>query len=662
MDDRGPLLDEAKTHDRAGRLREAEALYRQVITSGEATAEAFFLHGLCCEGLGLVGEAVASLRQAVVWQPKYADAHHRLGLLLAGQGQIDEAIAALEQARQLAPDATVVAENLRRVRAARDSTLAAGLARRGEIDAATRRFRDVVALLPEDADAHYNLGVALLSQEQLDEAITCFRRALQLNPGQLDACFRLANSLTKRRRLDEAAVYYRRLLSRKADHAGALNNLGNVLRELGQLDEAVDCCRQAVTLDPHNGAAHNNLGVALMNQEKLEEALACYAEALRLKPDYVEPYANRATARLMQDRPEEALAQCELALQLDTRHAAAHHNASFALLSLGRIDEALARGGRAVELNPEDAQLHFNHAMTLLLTGKFDQGWREYEWRWKRPGHEEVPLARPRWNGEPLGGRTILLRTEQGYGDSLQFIRYAQLVKQRGGRVIVECEAPLQRLLASCPGVDATVVRGDALPPFDVHLPLLSLPLIFNTSMDTIPSSAAYLAASEEAVSHWRAELAREGSFKVGLVWRGNPANLIDRRRSIPLVQFAPLARVPKVRLYSLQFGAARDELPGVAGDWPITDLAEPLSDFHDTAAVMRNLDLVISCDSSPCHVAGAIGTPVWVALPFVPDWRWGLEGSDTPWYPTMRLFRQARRGAWDDVIRRIAEKLTSTV
>lgn len=536
------------------------------------------------------------------------------------------------------------------------------MVQQGQLTDATTCFRQAAQLVPDDPGAHYNLGVTLARQQQPDEAISCFRRALQLDPQHFDAGYQLANLLLARGRLDEAERQYRHLLSLQPDHAGALNNLGNALRDQERTAEAADCYRRAIALDPQSALACNNLGVALMNLDQVDEALACYDQALRLNPGYADPYANRATAYLMQYRLQDALAECDQAIQIDPKHAAAHHNRYCALLFQGRFAEAVEGARRTVELNPDDGESHYRYSMVLLLVERFADAWQEYEWRWKQPGHEEQCVPAPRWRGGPLAGQTILVWTEQGYGDSLQFIRYVQLVKQQGATVIVECEDVLARIFATCTGVDRVVVRGEALPPLDLHVPLMSLPLIFRTSLDTIPTSVPYLAPQSDAVSRWRAELAADASLKIGIVWRGNPRNLIDRRRSIPLEHFAPLAQVPGVRLYSLQLGPARDELAHVGPDWPVTDLADRLVDFHETAAVMRNLDLVITCDSSPCHLAGALGVPVWVGVSYPPDWRWMLDREDSPWYPTMRLFRQKAAGNWQDVLARMADELATKI
>jgi Tetratricopeptide repeat len=387
-----------------------------------------------------------------------------------------------------------------------------------------------------------------------------------------------------------------------------------------------------LNLQPHFPQACNNLGIAHKRQDKLDEAAQWYERALRQRQDYSEAWTNLGNVRREQ----------------------AH------------FDEALDCHDRALACDPNSAEAHFNRAQLLLLEADFARGWPEYEWRWRTPAFPRLTFTQPRWDGTDLGGRTILLHAEQGLGDTLQFVRYVPLVKARGGRVILQCQRPLLRVLAGLDDVDLLVPQGAPLPPFDVRAPLLSLPGIFGTSLETVPNVVPYLQADSNHVERWRRELASLDGFKIGIAWQGNPKTAGDKKRSILLSALAPLAQLPGVRLISLQKGPGVDQLGAMARRFPVLDLGTSLDEtsgpFMDTAAVMKNLDLVITSDTAVPHLAGALGVPVWVALPKVPDWRWLLQREDSPWYPTMRLFRQRSIGNWHEVFEGLSSALQTTI
>jgi hypothetical protein len=440
------------------------------------------------------------------------------------------------------------------------------------------------------------------------------------------------------------------------------NNLGVTLQEQKRLREALASFDRAVQLDPGYAEAHGNRGATLWYLKRLEEAVISLREALRLRPDFAEALHNLGCVLYALGRSDEAVVSLREAIRLQPGSSKAFHNLGNALRALGRFDEALASYAEVQRLRPDFADPRWASSLIWLLLGDFDKGWREYEWRWHVPSFSMCPSGcstQPRWDGSPLAGRRILLCAEQGLGDTFQFVRYAPLVKERGGTVILECQKPLRKILAGCPGIDELVVRGDPLPPHDVCAPLMSLPRLFQTRLDTIPATIPYLKADPALVEQWRRELAAFSGLKVGITWRGNPEHPNDRQRSIPLQEFAQLAGVPGVQLVSLQHGPGSEQLAGVAGHWRVSDLGGRLDEvagpFMDRAAVMSNLDLVVACDTSIAHLAGALGVPVWVALPQVPDWRWQLGREDSPWYPTMRLFRQERQREWGPVFQDMA-------
>jgi Flp pilus assembly protein TadD len=481
---------------------------------------------------------------------------------------------------------------------------------------------------PANAQAHNNLGVVLERQGNLLAASDSYRRATEL----------------------------------KQDFAEAHHNLGAVLQQQGRDDQAIACWRRAVRLKPTLAAAHQNLGKVLAGQGRFDEAGAAWLAALAVQPDSAETLQNLAVVLAKQGRFDEAVVHLQRVVELRPEVAESFQRLSTELARAVRLDEAIAVQHRATQLHPDDVEAHHILAVLLLLTGRLAEGWPEYEWRWKRPEAQEPLLPQPRWAGEPLAGRTLLLLGEQGLGDTLQFIRYARHVKQQGAKVIVHVRRPLLRLVERMADIDQVISEDDALPPFDAHVAMMSLPGILGTTLDTIPAMIPYVHPDVAAVARWKTELASEPRYKVGIVWQGNPTQASDRDRSFPLACFNRIARLDGIRLYSLQFGAGREQLAALGPQSPILDLGDRLGDFLDTAAIMANLDLVIACDSAPAHLAGALGANVWLPLPLIPDWRWLLHRDDTPWYPTVRLFRQTRYADWTDVFERMERKLAAVV
>ncbi len=583
-------------------------------------------------------------------RPAYAEAHHNRGEALRRQGKFVEAAAGLGEAVRLRPDHAPAHVDLGRA-----------LAEQGRADEAEACFRQALRLRPDRADAHNHLGLLLLRQGRLDAAGDCFEQALRCDPAAADAHNNLGVVLREKGRPDEAAACFHRALALQPDHAGAHNNLGRVCEDRGRLEEAAARYSLALCHQPGDAAFHNNLGNALTRLSRPDEALPRYQQAVRLSPAEPVYHSNLANALTLAGRPEEAEACCRQALRLRPAFADARHNLAITLAAQGKFEEALAHNEEALRLEPEHPGARNCRALWRLQHGDFARGWPEYEWRWKVRGVTARAFREPAWDGSPLNGRTILLYAEQALGDTIQFIRCAPLVKERGGAVVVECQPPLARLLASCPGVDDLVPRGSPLPPFDVQAALLSLPGLLGTTLETVPRNVPYLSADPDLVAGWRRELGGEAAFKVGIAWQGSATFAGDRLRSAQLRHFAPLARVEGVRLFGLQKGSAREQIRA-PGPFAVTDLGATLDEaagaFMDTAAVMMNLDLVVTTDTSVAHLAGALGVSVWVALSVGPDWRWLLAREDCPWYPSMRLFRQSRPHDWDEVFERMAVEL----
>jgi Flp pilus assembly protein TadD len=519
-----------------------------------------------------------------------------------------------------------------------------------------------VQLNPEDWQARQRLGAAYARQGRPAEAAGHLREALRLNPASADMQAQLGAILTQQRKFAEAVPAFEEALRLRPDFAEARHSYGTALLEMGKLEPAIGHFRHVLASHPNAAAVHSNLGVALATLGRFEEAIDCYRRAVQLNPSSPLSYNNLGEGLRNLGRLEEAVGNFRRALQLRPQFAEAHNNLGIALRYLGRTEEALASFHESIRLKPEYPEAHVNLAFVYLATGQFEPGWREYEWRWKSKALPPRPFPQPRWDGSPLGGRTILLHAEQGLGDTIQFVRYAPMVKERGGRVIVETQDVLIPLLSGCPGIDQLVAQGGPLPAFDCHAPLMSLPGIFGTTLANIPARIPYLACDQERRQRWQPRLRAEPGFRIGIAWHGGPKYAGNRRRSFALAHFAHLARVPGVRLFSLQKGLGREQLEALNGQFPVIDLGAEVDEtggaFMDTAAVLQDLDLVVTVDSSLAHVAGALGVPVWVALGMGPDFRWLLGREDSPWYPTMRLFRQTGWGDWDDLFRRIAREV----
>jgi tetratricopeptide (TPR) repeat protein len=514
-------------------------------------------------------------------------------------------------------------------------------------------YRQILAADPNSADAWQLLGLVAYQVGENAIAVECFGRALELRPDLAEAHNNLGLALRGQRKLNEAVTCYRRAIELQPDFGKAHNNLGDALQEQGRLEEALGSYRRALELDPSYAEAHYNLACALRQQEKLDDAIQSFRRALQMKPDYAEAANNLGAALEERGTAEEAVQSYRQALKLKPDYAEALNNLGNALKDQRKLDESAECFRRAIELNPNYAEPHFNQSLLHLLRGDLQRGWAEYEWRWKTRRLVTRSFDRPEWNGERVEGRTIFIHVEQGLGDTIQFIRYAPLVKSLGAITVVGCQKKLVPLLTRCPGIDRLIGEGDAVPAFDFHVPLLSLPRIFKTTVTNIPANVPYLSADPSLAESWRATLDTTPGFRIGFNWSGRSGSFESRRRNLPLPLFERLAQIPGVRLISLQKGAGQAELAAAGIQFPITDLGDfdtARGAFMDTAAIMKNLDLVISSDTAVPHLAGALGIPVWLALPLVPNWRWLLDRPDTPWYPTMRLFRQKRLGNWTDV------------
>lgn len=676
----------------AGRLAEAKQHYDAVLAVNPGHFGALHRLGVLCIQTGQLEQGVELIKRAVAIKPDAAAAYGDLATALNSLKRHDEALWSSDRAIALDPE-----------HAAAHGNRGGALYALGRLEEARACYQRQVALRPADARAHFNQAIVLRELGCLEEALESFDQAIALGPGNADAHRNRGVALHELGRFDEALESHGQAIALKPDFAEAHYNLGTTLLELRRQRDALMSFDQAISLRPNYAEAHSNRGVALNDVERYEEALVSFEQAIGLKPDYAKAYCNQVAALQELRRPQEALESCDKAIALQPDYAEAHHNRASVLYDLRRLEEvisscdqaillkpafaeahnakavalherglmadALASFERALELKPDYAEAHHQMAMCRLALGDYAKGWPQYEWRWRTRQFEYGlrDLAAPLWLGrEDIRGKTILLHAEQGLGDTLQFCRYVPKVAALGAKVILEVHPGLERLLSRLDGVDRILTRGAALPPYEFQTPLVSLPLALDAGPDG--DLGPYLSADPEQAVAWASRLSGAEGLRVGLCWAGGTrldqraANAIDQRRSLPLEAFRPLADIPGVQIYSLQIGPPANQLTEArARGWPgppILDLTAELKDFADTADLVANLDLVITCDTSTAHLAGALGTPVWILNRFDSCWRWLHGRDDTPWYQGARLFNQTTPGDWAGVVAQVKGQL----
>lgn len=565
---------------------------------------------------GRLNEAVDVYQQILQRYPEHAEAWHMRGVAISQLGQPADGLQSIDRAIQLAPAV---------------------------------------------AQYQVNRAVVLAQLGRIDEAIGSLRQAIARQGGQggsgdtAETHYNLAHLLDRQGNLEEAFAEYRRALDLKSDYAQAWNGLGSALKKKGEIDGAIAAFRQATVLQPQYVDAFNRLAKTLDEADRVEEAIAAYERAAQLQPGSAEAQGALGNIYHRAGRFEDAIKAFNAALKLRPGYAEALYSIGNVQKDQGKLDEAIATFDQAVAARGSYPEAQWNRALTLLLKGDFENGWKAYESRWT---DQARLLPKPLWDGNDLEGKRILLRLEQGLGDIIHFIRYAPMVAERGGKVVVQCPRPLKRLLEGQCDIETVVSFEEQVPDYDVHYPLLSLPALFGTTLQTIPNDVPYLLADATLAQTWADRMSAEpDGLKVGIAWAGNPEYVHDRQRTISPAALKPLTEAENVRFYSLQKGPQL--LRGKATvPIPMVDWADDLKDFADTAALITNLDLVIACDTAVAHLAGAMGRTVWTLLPYSPDWRWMLGRGDSPWYPTMRLFRQPKVGDWGAVIEEVKGEL----
>jgi len=643
----------AVRHHNAGRFPEAETLYGQVLDRRADHAPSLQRLGVLRQQQGRPAEAVELILRAINIDPTTAGYHCNLGTALAAQGSIDDAVAAFERALQLQPKLAAAWSNLGN--ALRDA---------GRVDRAIEAYRRAIALDPHLADAHNNLGVALNQKRRHEEAAAAFERAVSLRPDFVAAYGNLGEALRSAGKFDQAVTACRKAVALDSQNAQAHGNLGTALAAAGRPAEALAVLTRALDLNPLFAPAHNTLGTVFLEQKRFKQAADCFRRALAMAARFPEAQYNLGRVFVETQSWDEAREAHARAIELRADYFDAHRSLGASLRELGRSGEALECFQHAAELRPDRAEARFDVGYMHLLRGNYERGWTGYEARWEMADRAQgQTFGQPRWDGCDLAGRCILLWAEQGFGTLIQFVRFAPLVAARGGQAIVQCPVELRRLFQTCRGINQIIEIGKSLPEFDVQCALPSIAAVTGTTLAAIPSQVPYLSPDPSLVKGWESRISREpGRLKIGLNWAGNPRQGDDRHRSFRLETMAPLAAVNQVRFFSLQKGIAAKDAQSPPSGLDIVDWTMELGDFADTAALMSHLDLVITSDTSVAHLAGALGKPVWVALKFAADWRWLEKREDSPWYPTMRLFRQPRRGDWPSVFTAMAAALRASL
>jgi tetratricopeptide (TPR) repeat protein len=616
------LLKRGLEFHKTGRLTDAEAIYRQILSTTPSHFEALYLLGILAYQRGNYVDAVRQIDRALEVNPEIASAHRDRGVTLHLLKRFDEALASHDRA---------------------------------------------IALKPDYAIAFINRGLALQELNRLDEALASYDQAIVLQPGFGEAFSNKGDALYQLKRFDEARASYDQAIAFRPGFAELFNNKGDALYELKRFDEAVASYDQAIALKPGLAEAFSNKGDALYQLKRFDEALTSYDQAIALKPGLAKALNNKGNILNELERFDEGLVYFDRAIALKPDFAEAFNNRGNALKELRRIDEALASYDHAISFRPGFAQAFNNRALCKLLIGRYIEGWSDYEWRFEVSTSISRPIF-PNWQGEDLAGRRVLVFAEQGLGDVIQFARYLPLLERNRCQLTFLAPAKLTRLTRLLRSLRSEIKVISALSPehmFDYQCALMSLPHRLGTNVASIPNSVPYLHAEDDLIVRWKERLKKHG-FKIGIAWQGNPLALADRGRSISLNEYVPLARIPGVRLISLQTGYGLDQLAQLPKDVTIEILGQDFDDgpdaFIDTAAVISSLDLVITADTAIAHLAGALGCRTWVTLKYVPHWPWMLDREDSPWYPTARLFRQSRVDDWAPVFANIANELRSLI
>ena len=675
------LLTRAIDLHQQGQLGQAEALYHAILQIEPRNADALHLLGvlaaqsgahqlaadriaqaiaihpndvafymnrsLALQALGQWEQVVDCLDHAIGVQPDHASAHYTRGVALQELGRPADAIASYDHALRLQPQYAQAWANR-------------GIALKEvqQVDAAIESYTHAVQCNPQDAQSYYNRAIAFQERGQRAAAVASYDLAIGLAPGFAPAHFNRGLALMEQSQWEACIAAFDQTIALAPDFCDAYSNRGIALQALGSLQAAVDSYDQAIGIHPLSAQAYNNRGVALKDLKRTAMAVTSFEMAIAIHPGFYEAHNNQGNALRELHQTQAAIASYSAAIRLKPDFAQAYSNRGIAYKELQQLDAALTNYDQAIALEPDYADAYWNKGIALLLDGDFARGWPLYEWRHKalESTHPQRQFDQPLWLGQgSLQGKTLLLHSEQGLGDTLQFIRYAPLLAAQGARVVVELPRALMVLLADMQGVSQFIEQGQALPAYDYHCPLLSLPLAFGTTLDNIPAPAAYVRSLPSKRAQWAATLGAKAGLRIGIAWSGSTGHKNDHNRSITLAEL--LQHLPTGPQYiSLQKELREVDQATLQANPQLRHFGPDLADFTDTAALCDLMDLVISVDTSVAHLSAALGQTTWVLLPYSPDWRWLLERSDSPWYPSARLYRQDRSMRWAGVLQRLRD------
>lgn len=635
----------------AGQLKEAEKQCRLVLSAKPGLFEPRYLLALIQSALGQDKQAIENFDRAIALKPAMPELLSGKAAALQRLGRLTEAVEIYDRALKLNPRSAEILFN-------RGTALEA----MGQSEAALDSYDRAIAEKPDFVEAINNRGIRLQELGRLDEALASYDRALTLAPFHVAVLGNRGRLLRLLRRPVDAVADYDRALAADPKHLDLWNGRGIALQDLGRNEEALQSFDRALAIRPTDGSVRLNRARSLLTLGRAAAALDALdrdAGDIAAMADYL---VLRGNALYELDRFEAAIESYDKALSLGSPTASMFSDRANALRQIGRFDEALTDYDRAIALDPASDLAIYGRGTLLLFLGRYDQGWPDFEKRRTLDGWPHRGLAPPEWDGSDIAGKTLFVYAEQGLGDTIQFCRFLQSFVARGAKVVAQVPQVLRALLASLEGV-TVIAHTDPVPPHDFNVPMMSLPFALQAGGQLQPGGVPYLKADPARVAAWRQRLPA-GPFRVGISWQGNPRAKVDRVRSAPLRAFAPLAAIPGVSLVSLQKNDGLEQLLNLPEGMVVETLPDDFGtgpdSFMDTAAVLMNLDLVVSIDSAVSHLSGALGRPLIVALKQIPEWRWMPEGDDTPWYPTARLFRQKRAGEWDEMFERIADEIRS--